>query len=289
MVVAARDDAGRLMGLAPLFALPGEGDGEKRMLGTIGCVDVSDYLDWILCRGNEEQVATVLLDVLAGEPTDAWHVLSLCNIPDDSPTLELLPRLSDERGWQVSHAVEDVVPVLRLPASWEAYEQGLPGKQRRELRRKLRKAGPYSDIDWYIVGPQHDLVEEISAFVDLLVMSHPEKAGFMDQRNRDFFQAIGQAAHDGGYLQLAFLTFEGRRIASYMNFTYGDRVMVYNSGLDPGAYRLSPGIVLMAHLIRHAIEAGQFALFDFLRGGESYKYDLGGRDSYVHRLTITRA
>ena len=154
----------------------------------------------------------------------------------------------------------------------------LPGKARRELRRKLRKAGPYSGVEHYIAGTEHDLDEEIDAFFDLLIKSHPEKADFMDKRNRDFFHAIGQATSRAGYLQLAFLTVEGRRVASYMNFRYGDRIMVYNSGLDPGYYRLSPGIILMAHLIRHAIEEQRFQIFDFLRGDEPYKYALGGKE-----------
>ncbi|NIM22479.1 MAG: GNAT family N-acetyltransferase, partial [Candidatus Latescibacteria bacterium] len=74
--------------------------------------------------------------------------------------------------------------------------------------------------------------------------------------------------------QLAFLTMNDKRVASYMNFFHGERIMVYNSGLDPAAYRLSPGIVLMAHLIRSAIEEQRFKIFDFLRGDEAYKYAL---------------
>jgi CelD/BcsL family acetyltransferase involved in cellulose biosynthesis len=64
--------------------------------------------------------------------------------------------------------------------------------------------------------------------------------------------------------------------------------MVYNSGLDPAAYRLSPGIILMAHLIRHAIERQEHEIFDFLRGDEPYKYSLGGTDTHIYRLSVKR-
>ena len=37
--------------------------------------------------------------------------------------------------------------------------------------------------------------------------------------------------------------------------------------------------------IKNAIEAGK-ATFDFLRGGERYKYELGAEDRYVYRLTV---
>jgi CelD/BcsL family acetyltransferase involved in cellulose biosynthesis len=284
-ILAVRDDDGALVGLTPLFRVPHEGPG---VLSTVGCVDVSDYLDWIVRRGQEEAVLSALLDALDTQLASEWRELHLCNIPADSPTLEWAPGLAEARGWQVRRFIDDVAPRFSIPPTWEAYEEMLPGKARRELRRKLRKAGPYSGVDWYIVGPQHDLDAEIDAFVDLLIASQPEKADFMDERNRTFFHAIGRATYAAGHLQLAFLTLEGRRVAAYLNFLYADRVMVYNSGLDPTAYHLSPGIVLMAYLIRWAIEQGRLTIFDFLRGDESYKYDLGGVDTYVHRLNITR-
>jgi CelD/BcsL family acetyltransferase involved in cellulose biosynthesis len=286
LILAVRDENGLLVGVAPLYGLPHAG---SVVYHTVGCVDVSDYLDWIVRQGQEERVLASILDSLADEMAEPGHVLELCNVPDGSPTLELLPSLAEERGFQVVHAIEDVVPLFRLPDSWEAYEQMLQGKARRELRRKLRKVGPYSGVDWYVVGPDHDLPSEIDAFIELLIKSHPEKADFMDDRNRAFFHAVGRATYDRGYLQLAFLTANAKRVAAYMNFVYGGRLLVYNSGLDPAAYRLSAGIVLMAFLIRQAIEHGEFEILDFLRGDEAYKYQLGGTDTHVHRLTLARA
>ena len=286
MILAVRDEHGALVGLAPLFGIPHEGPG---VMSTVGCVDVSDYLDWIVCDGQEEQVFSALLGSLTNDLSDEWQELRLCNIPDESPTLRILPGLAEQWGLRVQHSVDDVVPRFNLPETWEAYEQMLSGKARRELRRKLRRAGPYGGVEWYVVGPEHDIDQEIDAFVTLLIKSHPEKADFMDERNRAFFHAVAHATYDAGQLQLAFLTVDGRRAATYLNFLYADRILVYNSGLDPEAYRLSPGIVLMAHLIRRAIEQQEQTIFDFLRGDEPYKYQLGGIDSHVHRLRITRA
>jgi len=186
LILSVRDDDEALVGLTPLFRVPHEGPG---MLSTVGCVDVSDYLDWIARKGQEEEVFEALLDTLGNELAGEWETLCLCNIPDESPTLSLVPPLAQARGWQVAHSIDDVVPVFEIPESWEAYERMLPGKARRELRRKMRKAGPYSGVDWHIVGPEHDLDAEIDAFVDLLIKSHPEKADFMDERNRAFFHA----------------------------------------------------------------------------------------------------
>jgi CelD/BcsL family acetyltransferase involved in cellulose biosynthesis len=64
-------------------------------------------------------------------------------------------------------------------------------------------------------------------------------------------------------------------------------LLVYNSGLDPGYQELSPGWALLGHLIRAAAEEGRRAV-DLMRGGEDYKFRLGGEARYIERLTLTR-
>jgi CelD/BcsL family acetyltransferase involved in cellulose biosynthesis len=63
--------------------------------------------------------------------------------------------------------------------------------------------------------------------------------------------------------------------------------MYYNAGVDPEARYLSPGVVLIAGLVRRALEAGA-KRFDFLRGDESYKYEWGAVDEPVQRLLVRR-
>jgi CelD/BcsL family acetyltransferase involved in cellulose biosynthesis len=48
---------------------------------------------------------------------------------------------------------------------------------------------------------------------------------------------------------------------------------------------MSPGLVLLARCVEDAIRSG-LREYDFLRGRERYKYDLGGRDRIVYRVTI---
>ena len=77
-------------------------------------------------------------------------------------------------------------------------------------------------------------------------------------------------------------------MAGYVYFSMGLTVYLYNSGYDPGVHAaLSPGWVLLAHLIERVIESGH-RHFDFMRGDEGYKYRFGGKDERVLRLTISR-
>jgi CelD/BcsL family acetyltransferase involved in cellulose biosynthesis len=88
-------------------------------------------------------------------------------------------------------------------------------------------------------------------------------------------------------LELAFLELGGRKAAAFFNFTFGNRVWVYNSGMDPQYAQYSPGWVLLAMLIRRAIEKGCQA-FDFMRGDEPYKFQWGGIGETIVRLVIRR-
>ena len=63
---------------------------------------------------------------------------------------------------------------------------------------------------------------------------------------------------------------EDRPAAALFCLEYGDTVGLYNSGFDPEARALSPGVVLIARTIEDAIARG-FRRYDFLRGEEPYK------------------
>lgn len=278
----------QLVGFAPWFRLT-RADG-KRVIYAIGSVDVTDYIDVVICRGYEDTVLSVLADYLAAN-SDQFDELCLCNFPEDSPTLVHMPRLLKDRGFSVSIDVEDVCPVVVLPEDWKTYVTSLDSKERHELRRKLRRAGGGTEkVDWYIVGPEHDLDAELAQFMRLMAASGDEKQEFLeDSANAKFFRYVIPRIAERGWLQLAFLTVNGDAAATYLNFVYGDRVLVYNSGLEPQAYgHLSPGIVLLARLIEYAIKQ-QYTVVDFLRGNESYKYKLGGKDTEIFTITASRA
>jgi CelD/BcsL family acetyltransferase involved in cellulose biosynthesis len=286
LVLLAAHEGDDLLGVAPLFAT--ETPDEGRVLQIVGCVEVSDYLDWVTAQGREEDVLAALVDFLAGPDAPPWDRLDLCNIHQGSPTLDLLPQLGRDQGWKAETEVQEVCPVVTLPDTWEAYLDMLDGKDRRELRRKLRRAGAVDGLEWYIVGPEHDLDTEVEDFLELMAKSTPEKEAFLTPERRAFFHTLARVTLEAGWLQLSFLELRGQKLASYFNFVYNNRVLSYNSGLDwQTAPKLGAGVVLTGRLIEHAIEEGR-AAYDFMRGDERYKYRFGGEDETVHRIVIER-
>jgi len=284
LLLAVREQ-GDLVGLAPLFASQRD---EERVLQIVGCVEVSDYLDWIAAPGNEEAVLEAALEFLDSPECPPWQQMDLCNIHQDSPTLKLLPALAEKRGWHVQTEVQEVCPVVDLPDTWDDYLAMLDGKDRHELRRKLRRARAIDELHWTIVGPEDDLNEAVDNFLRLMAKSAREKADFLTDARRDFFRGLAQEMSEAGWLQLSFLTFRGQKLASYFSFVYNNRVLVYNSGFDWEADpNIGSGIVLTGFLIEHAIQEGR-AAYDFLRGDERYKYRFGGTDVTVHQVLVEK-
>ena len=272
------DSSGQLMGLLPLYA---ESGGTLRI---VGGVDVSDYLDLLAPVGGEEEAWAALLQHRSAE-TGVWDLHCL---RASSPTVSCLPSLAPQYGLRTRVSREERCPVLALPATWDGYLGGLTGKDRHELRRKMRRLErelPGAAVRSHASAPGLD--EAMRAFLDLHRKSKPGKARFMDARMEEFFRGVAGALAREGWLRLWFLEHEGHPLAAYLTYEYGGSVGLYNSGFDPAHAVLSPGIVLLSHLIRDAIERG-FGRFDFLRGEEPYKYAFGATAEDLFNIEVTR-
>ena len=279
----ARDAGGALTALWPLFQPEGPAAGGR--LHFIVSFEISDYLDLIAPADRNAEACEALLQAVESEPE--VRGLDLYNLPETSPTLASMETVAAARGWRVAREALSPCPVVSLHGGWEGYLARLDKKQRHELRRKLRRADEAPEkVELRLVTQSDDIQAEMDSFLALMVLG-TDKARFLQPAMRWQFTALTHAAFRCGCLLLAFLDVGGVPAAAYWNFDYGDRLWIYNSGLNPAFASLSPGWVLMGRLIRWAIDAGRTEV-DFLRGNESYKYHLGGVARSIYRLTITR-
>ena len=278
-LLAARDDDGRLVGIAPLCR--DSASRGPRTLSLAGGVEVSDYLDVVVQRDAEDAVYAAFTETLA-EMASEWDRLLLTNVPQGSSTLTRLAALAREQGWSADEAVEDVCPVIALPPTWDAYLDTLGKHQRHEVRRKLRRMEAEANYAVERFTGEQALGEALEQFFVLHRLSHTDKARFMDEQMARFFRAITEAMR--AYVELNMLYIDGEPSAAMYNLRYGNRLLVYNSGYNPALRpNLSSGIVLLALCIQSAIERGLTA-FDFLQGNEEYKYRFGAVDTSVLRL-----
>ncbi|MGB7539810.1 MAG: GNAT family N-acetyltransferase [Anaerolineales bacterium] len=275
--IAVWKEDGAVQGIAPLFRI----GGETRLL-LIGSVEISDYLDVMAVPDRLPAFCVHLLDALAALPPQEFGALDLYNLQAASPTIPILEQETARRGWTLVREPLQVCPVIDLPASWEEYLSTLDKKSRHEIRRKLRRAESGDEkLELKIQGAR-----EMEEFFRLMACDE-HKAAFLTPVMRAQFRAIAESAERAGMLELAFLEIGGQKAAAYMNFALGKRIWVYNSGMDPQYAASSPGWVLLAKLIRRAIEAG-YRAFDFMRGDEPYKFQWGGKGEPISRLTLRR-
>lgn len=165
--------------------------------------------------------------------------------------------------------------MLALPETWDDYLARLAGKDRHELRRKMRKLErelPGSAVRSHVAPDGWDLA--LGNFLTLHRLSKVGKARFMNDGMERFFRDATRALAAAGWARLWFLEWEGKAVASFLCLEYAGTVGLYNSGFDPAHSRLAPGIVLLAHVIGDAITRG-IPTFDFLRGEEPYKLGFG--------------
>lgn len=280
-MLAVRSQDGALQGLAPLMTCASAEPPARFEL--IGDLEVCDYLDILLMPTRQQAVAQVLVDYLV---VHGGEDLELClpNLSQYSPTTALLQTSLMQHGFTVAIEQIETCPTILLPADWEAYLALLRGKDRHELRRKIRRAESAVRLEYRVTTETSQLEADVETFIALHRMSQEDaKQGFMTPTKAAFFRDMAHQLWPHGWLELAFLYANGAPIAALCCFTYGTTYAAYNSGYHPGYADLSAGIVLFAHCIRRAIARG-CTTFDFLRGNESYKYRFGATDQPLYQL-----
>ncbi len=275
-IISLYDD-GEALGIAPIMS-------RNDTISFLGDTDLFDYHDFIVPAGREAAFHAALWHQLERME---WRTVDLTSLRQDSPTLQHLPALAKARGHSVEVVEEAMSPVAALPPTWEEYVAGLPKKHRHELKRKLRKLEAAGDVRQYVLDTPEQVCERMADFFRLHRASSPDKAEFMTEQRERFFRRIGAEFSARGQFRLELMELSRTVVASCINFDYRDSYLLYNSGYDPAFSHLSVGILNKALSIKEAIGAGKH-FFDFLRGTERYKYNLGAEDRAVYRLTVRR-
>jgi CelD/BcsL family acetyltransferase involved in cellulose biosynthesis len=261
----------------------------------------ADYATILAAPADLPAVSDALADHLAEDartadpehPSD-WDAIDLRRLRCGDPTAEAMADAFGRReiaeGWTLNLEREDVCPVAHLPAGagFEDYLATLDKKARHEIRRKLRRAAAAGEV---VLSRSTDPFTDLEAFIEL----HQHKWGAAGlfpptpggDASRVFIRRLFEAVGPDGPVRLSFLTIGGRRVAAGIHVETDDTVMFYNAGIDPGARDMSAGVVLIAELMRQAIETGK-RRFDFLRGDEPYKYEWGSTDEPIQRLLVRR-
>jgi CelD/BcsL family acetyltransferase involved in cellulose biosynthesis len=277
----------RLVGLAPLlfrrhryrFALPfrrleliGSGENESDEI-------CSDYLGVLAEATSERDVCRGLAAALASGQFGSWDELVMPAMDGRRELPGLLRRELLDAGFYTDCRDTNACPFIPLPKSWEAYLALLPSTGRYRIKRSLR------DFEKWAAGTERiervERREDLERGAAILRTLHEERwrgegrAGvFASSRFARFHAEVMPELWENGSLELSWLTVREQPVAALYNIVQAGTVYFYQSGrrleLPKG---IRPGIVLHAHAIRAAIEAGHRE-YDFLAGVSRYKMEL---------------
>ena len=284
LVLVSATENDQLIGIAPLFIA--EYDGQQALM-LVGSIEISDYLDLIVREADLSRFLSGLIDFLASALAGNWSAIDWYNLPDNSLTLAALKAESEKRSWVYHEEIYRPTPRIALNGSFEEYLSRVEKKQRHEIRRKMRRAAE-SDLNvrFLVIDREANIENEINNFFDLMVQD-PNKANFLHPAMREQMTVTIHAAFEQNYLWLAFLEVDGVKVAASLNFDYKNKLWGYNSGVSRAHMELSPGWVLLSHVIQWCCENGRHE-FDFMRGDEDYKYRFGGVNRFVMRERVIK-
>jgi CelD/BcsL family acetyltransferase involved in cellulose biosynthesis/glycosyltransferase involved in cell wall biosynthesis len=277
--VLALRERGRLVGLAPFCVSEQGGTRVLRLLGA----PVTDYLDLLVDPRHAQTIERTLCDWLAH--ARGFDVCVFECLRSDS----LLLSARTPHGFCDSVQVQEVAPQLIVPGDGAAFAAGLPKLFREQLRRAWARAGRLG-VTREVGGDEH-AQEYLSALFELHGASWRARGGAgvlhgaaVQAFHRDLVAAF--AGH--GFVSFTGLRRDGVLSAVVYAFRDRDCERFYLSGFDPAFSRASFGTLAVHQAIESGIDRGVRA-FDFLRGGEAYKYGWGARDRQLSVRTLAQA
>ncbi|XDA97405.1 GNAT family N-acetyltransferase [Sulfitobacter sp. LCG007] len=248
----------------------------------------ADYTAPIVDPRRRDAALRAMSGELAGT---GWGRLRLANLRLDEKGQEALfsalepgrfERRDDERRINGGETDNLLCPAIDLPESFDTYLATLGRNTRQKLRRLLRM------LDGGEVQIRHGSGKaDIAILVENWARTWAGKPGVREKADR--YGEILLNADTAGLLSLPMLVRNGQVIAAIANLVDRThrRISFFVSGRDPDVTDIPAGFLLHADAIRRAISEG-FETYDFLRGDEAYKMQLGAKPVRIDYITFRR-
>ena len=256
--------------LAGVFACTVLDEGGVGKLLPMGC-GISDYCDLSLAADAPEGVATRLVEAVVR----AADGVASCDFVDVAPGARLRGA-GVPAGWTGAWRETATCPVLRLDG--RGLREAIAGRTHRKLRMNRHRVERLGGCSVALEGA--GALEVLARLHGARWAGRGEPGGvFADERVLGCLRDAAPALLARGAMRIYVLRFGGREAACCLVLVEAGRWMLYLSGFDEAHGFWSPGTVLLGAIVEAAIAEGAGEI-DFLRGGESYKYDWGAVDRF---------
>jgi CelD/BcsL family acetyltransferase involved in cellulose biosynthesis len=282
--LAVYDDAGALCAYLPLMLRP---DG-VRYLGATYHIDYAT----VLIDLSDAERATAAVDALVAHLLTDVTALDLRRLRRADHAHELfidaLTASGTKRAAQLS--VEDPAPAidLRNITTFDEHLERIDKKDRHEIRRKVRR-GEGAGVT---ISAKPHAVDDLAEFITLHRARWGHHGLFTEDekgaRDETFMRELFARAPEGLITIIVARNLEFGAFAAGLFLRDELGLRYWNAGGELAARALSPGILLFAHGLQMAMSERK-QVFDFLRGNEGYKYEVGAADVDVLMITVPAA
>ena len=256
---------------------------KNKVASFIGSKDLVDYNNF-LSNGNSFDTLELFLEKLFALDIQS---LRLDSISEETLLFNTLKNNTLGLKYNIIIKEEDVAPYIILPENWDQYLLSLNKKRRHEIKRKIRRLEEnvkFSSGDLNSISDKDEILED---FFRLHKLSSEEKKSFMNKKREDFFTDLILDYLNKESLLYSYLKIDNKTVACSISFIMNNNRYLYNSGFDPDYIKHSSGLLNHVFAIKRSIE-NNFNIFDFMRGNERYKYDLGGIDKKVFSIHLEK-
>lgn len=239
----------------------------------------SDHLSIIVNDSDATEVAEALAAWLANAVTDAtsdtesvWDSIEFIGVDQTDAPMNCLAQSLASNGLQVEQSEGLGCYVIDLPKTWDEYVQMRSKSGRREIRHSMKnvdsgkisvktvKCGTELDEFWEHFKSLHQKRRHASGTTGCF--DHPPFG--------DFLRTAASRLCQAGLLEFVIASADGVPVAAQFALVDEDVWYFYQSGMEPDASELRPGLSVFCHAIRETIRSGR-KRFDMLRGDEPYK------------------
>jgi CelD/BcsL family acetyltransferase involved in cellulose biosynthesis len=199
-----------------------------------------------------------------------WDVLQLCQLPEESATLEAIAGLAALDNYKTVTWLSGASPYLPIHGSWGQYFASLPGKHRSNLKNRFRRLNGIGPVSVETIVAGAGLKGALEAGLQLEAAAwkgENHTAISSDPEVSLFYRTLAGRAAERSWIRLHFLRTGSQRIAFDYSLFYGNRIHLLKIGYDPAYALYSPSNLLVFLTLQDMFEQGDVREYDFL--GES--------------------